>query len=82
VNVGDYDRRTALHLAGAEGNLPVVRLLVKHKANPEAKDRWNQSPIDSARDGNYEKVVKFLLSIASTPGASSSSDKSVNRRSS
>jgi ankyrin repeat protein len=28
VNVGDYDKRTAIHLAASEGLLPVVRVLV------------------------------------------------------
>ena len=38
---GDYDRRTALHLAAAEGHLEVVRfLLVKCKVNPKPQDRY------------------------------------------
>ena len=28
VNVGDYDRRTAIHLACSEGNLQVVQVLI------------------------------------------------------
>ena len=29
VDVGDYDKRTAIHLACSEGNLQVVKLLVE-----------------------------------------------------
>ena len=38
---GDYDQRTALHLAAAEGHVEVVRfLLEKCKVDPRPKDRY------------------------------------------
>jgi ankyrin repeat protein len=41
VNAYDYDHRTALHVAAADCNMPVVQLLVEHgKANINLKDRW------------------------------------------
>ncbi len=37
----DYDGRTALHLACAEGHLNVVRLLLEHcGVSHKVKDRW------------------------------------------
>jgi ankyrin repeat protein len=40
VNTGDYDERTALHVAAADGNLAAVRLLVEHGgADLDMRDR-------------------------------------------
>ena len=36
----DYDGRTALHLAAAEGHTALVHVLIDHQANVLAKDRW------------------------------------------
>ena len=40
VNAKDYDKRTALHLAASEGNVPIVKLLVERNADINAVDRW------------------------------------------
>ncbi len=38
---GDYDKRTALHIAAAGGELGMVKLLVEEgKANIGCRDRW------------------------------------------
>jgi ankyrin repeat protein len=37
----EYDRRTALHLAAAEGHLDIVKILVDRGANVKSKDRWD-----------------------------------------
>ena len=37
VNLFDYDARTALHLACAEGHADAVRLLVAHRAKVRAE---------------------------------------------
>ncbi len=40
MHVSDYDGRTALHLAAAEGHLECLKfLLEKCNVNPEPKDR-------------------------------------------
>lgn len=37
----DYDSRTALHVAAAEGHVEVVKFLLEAcKVNPFPKDRW------------------------------------------
>ncbi len=49
LNQGDYDRRTALHLAANEGHLEVVKLLCEAGANINVKDRWGDRPLDDAK---------------------------------
>jgi ankyrin repeat protein len=45
LSVGDYDGRTPLHLAAAEGHFDTVKFLINTcKVNPDPKDRWNRTP--------------------------------------
>ena len=46
VNAGDYDKRTALHLAAGEGHAGVVQLLCERGANVNIEDRWGGRPLD------------------------------------
>lgn len=63
LNQGDYDRRTALHLAAGEGRLEIVRMLCMAGADVNAKDRWGHHPLDDARNAkkNSNDVMKLLL---------------------
>ena len=45
INEGDYDGRTAIHLAAAEGKVKVVEFLLAHKADPHARDRWGNTAV-------------------------------------
>jgi ankyrin repeat protein len=45
VNTGDYDSRTALHLAASEGYVDVVESLLALNANVNATDRMGFSPL-------------------------------------
>ncbi|XP_027710791.1 glutaminase liver isoform, mitochondrial [Vombatus ursinus] len=57
----DYDSRTALHVAAAEGHLEVVKFLVEAcKVNPFVKDRWGNIPLNDAVQFNHLEVVKLL----------------------
>ena len=60
VNKGDYDNRTALHLAAAEGQENVVKYLLDKGADANAKDRWKLRPIDDAKINNYDSIVEIL----------------------
>jgi ankyrin repeat protein len=62
LNIGDYDGRTALHLAACEGNLAVVEYLVSRGVRINPTDRWNGTPLSDAIRGNHEDIVSFLRS--------------------
>jgi len=60
LNLGDYDHRTPLHIAAAEGHLEVVAFLLKHDVTVNPEDRWAQTPLDDARRGQHLEVIKLL----------------------
>ncbi|KAI0222932.1 L-asparaginase [Lamellibrachia satsuma] len=60
LNQGDYDRRTALHLAASLGCEDMVKFLLEHGADPHGKDAFGQTPIDEARKNNHTNVLKLL----------------------
>jgi len=73
LTVGDYDARTALHLAATEGQKKVVKYLLaqQHKAvgcegGLLQKDRWGSTPLDDARRNNHEEVVVLLSRATQT----------------
>ena len=68
VNEGDYDKRTALHLAAGEGNVDIVRLLCKYKADVNTEDRWGNRPLDDAMRGKSEESVNILKQYGATNG--------------
>lgn len=46
VDDGDYDKRTGLHIATAEGFYEMVKYLVENGANVNVTDRWGRTPLD------------------------------------
>ncbi|GAA6088800.1 glutaminase kidney isoform, mitochondrial isoform X1, partial [Tachysurus ichikawai] len=53
----DYDSRSALHVAAAEGHVDVVRFLLEAcKVNPVPKDRWGNTPLDEATHFGHHEV--------------------------
>jgi len=58
MNMMDYDKRTALHLASCEGHVSCVIFLVDVcKVDINVKDRWDKTP----RDGtNNEDIIRIL----------------------
>ena len=62
VSQCDYDGRTALHLAAAEGHLEVTKfLLEKCHVNPNPRDRWNFTPLQDAV--SYFSTLVFLFNL-------------------
>ena len=62
ISAQDYDNRTALHLAAAEGNLEAVKYLVAHNHPINVRDRWGATPLDEAHREGREDVINFLTS--------------------
>lgn len=61
VNLGDYDSRTALHLAASTGQLDIVKILIEEfQADPSPKDRWGGTPLDDAMRQGRGYVVEYL----------------------
>ncbi|XP_033942506.1 glutaminase liver isoform, mitochondrial-like isoform X1 [Pseudochaenichthys georgianus] len=57
----DYDSRTALHVAAAEGHVEAVVFLTEVcKVNPHMKDRWGNTAIDDAMQFGHDVVVSVL----------------------
>ncbi|XP_012503375.1 PREDICTED: glutaminase kidney isoform, mitochondrial [Propithecus coquereli] len=74
----DYDSRTALHVAAAEGHVEVVKFLLEAcKVNPFPKDRWNNTPMDEALHFGHHDVVKILqeYQVQYTPQGDSDNGK-------
>lgn len=64
VNVSDYDGRTALHLAVAEGQEKMAVFLLERGANAEMQDRFGNTPLSDAHKSNLE----HLFGIEPTAG--------------
>uniref|UniRef100_A0A8C6UQ08 glutaminase n=1 Tax=Neogobius melanostomus TaxID=47308 RepID=A0A8C6UQ08_9GOBI len=69
----DYDSRTALHVAAAEGHIEVVRFLLEAcKVNPAPRDRWGNTPMDEALNFGHKEVLVFLEQFQGEHSAPSS----------
>ena len=60
VNAGDYDQRTALHLAASEGNAEAVSLLLHKDAKLNVKDRFGNTPLMDAKANKHDNVIKVI----------------------
>ncbi|XP_060925641.1 glutaminase 2b isoform X2 [Limanda limanda] len=61
MDLKDYDSRTALHVAAAEGHIDAVVFLTETcKVNPFVKDRWGNLPVDDALQFGHDEAVKVL----------------------
>jgi glutaminase len=56
----DYDGRTALHLAAAEGKAQVVGFLLSCGAELEPRDRWGHTPRADAERAGFAAVARTL----------------------
>lgn len=63
VNSSDYDRRTALHIAAAEGHTEVVQLLLDLKADVDLKDRWEHRAIDEAKTVQVQQILGRMEAV-------------------
>lgn len=59
---GDYDMRSPMHLAAAEGHEDAVKFLLECGVDPNRPDRWGGTPLEDAINGNHESVISILKS--------------------
>lgn len=73
IGAADYDLRTPLHLAAAEGQVDVVKFFAERSAagdvdiNP--RDRWGGTPLDDAHFHGHPRVIEVLTRSGGVRGA-------------
>ena len=60
--VGDYDQRTAMHLACSEGHLEIVKYLFEKGVDLYQKDRFGNDSFECAKMSKKENIIEFLNS--------------------
>lgn len=60
-NSVDYDKRSALHIACAEGHEEAVELLLARGAEANVKDRFGLTPLDEAVKSRKDSLVKSMI---------------------
>jgi ankyrin repeat protein len=78
LDQGDYDSRTALHLASGEGRSDIVELLCKAGANVNVEDRWGNRPLDDAK--NAKKNSAHIIGLLKKFGAKSIKNPGLGRQ--
>jgi ankyrin repeat protein len=68
---------TFLILAASKGQLELVRILVKHKAQIDKPDSFNATPLMAAADQGSAEVTAFLLASGANPKAVDNDGKDV-----
>jgi glutaminase len=68
LDSADYDGRTPLHLAAAEGHEETVRYLLGQGVVVEPLDRWGNTPLDDALRHGHEAVAALLRENGATGG--------------
>jgi ankyrin repeat protein len=70
VNAEDkYDGCTSLHLAAYYGHFEIVRTLLKHNADTNARDDTGRTPLHGASERGHVDIVQFLLKLGADPKA-------------
>ncbi|CAI5533235.1 unnamed protein product [Closterium sp. Naga37s-1] len=69
VNARTRNGRTPLHSACLHGHVAVCELLLKHGANPKARDSSGSEPIHEAAAGGHVAVIHLLAGGATEPGS-------------
>ena len=57
----DPSGNTALHMACANGHLDIVKLLLKHGANPNALNKSKNTPLHWAALNGRTEIIELLI---------------------
>lgn len=71
VQTSDYDLRTPLHLAAAEGALASAKLILANGGDVTAIDRFGNTPLDDslrATKGQFREVAQLLSTLGKSHG--------------
>ena len=60
LNEAEYDLRTPIHLAAAEGQLEVIQYFIEKWVYLNPKDRWGGTPLADAYNNKHTKIIKLL----------------------
>jgi Amt family ammonium transporter len=72
-NITDYDGRTPMHLACAEGRPASIQQLLSAGAKADVVDRWGLSPADEAKTGGHMACLRLVVSATSASKSTSDS---------
>lgn len=59
LSMRDYDGRTTLHLAAAEGHSNCVAYLLNY-VEADVKDRWGRTPLLEAEERGHKEVADMI----------------------
>lgn len=62
-NFYNYDKRTPLHLAAAEGHFEIAQILVEAGASLVTCDRWGCTPLFDATNGKHQRLTQYFFDI-------------------
>ncbi|CAD7955280.1 unnamed protein product [Amoebophrya sp. A25] len=68
LNKHDFESTTALHVATVYNDVPMVKLLLKGTANPDARSYVWKTPMRIALEYGYRDVVDALHAAGAAPG--------------
>lgn len=73
LTMGDYDRRTPLHIAASEGRLNVISYLIEECTGVAETinqlDRWSHTWLDDTIDYGFAECRDFLLRYGGKRGS-------------
>jgi ankyrin repeat protein len=67
VNAADYDKRTAAHIAAAEGNVAAMKVLAENGADLTLQDRWQNTCHGEGQRSNARPLIDFLTQTQKRP---------------
>eukprot|EP00002_Diphylleia_rotans_P027521 TRINITY_DN551_c0_g2_i2.p1 TRINITY_DN551_c0_g2~~TRINITY_DN551_c0_g2_i2.p1 ORF type:complete len:705 (-),score=121.62 TRINITY_DN551_c0_g2_i2:117-2231(-) len=77
VSEGDYDLRTALHLAASEGHVDAINHLISLGAAVNNADRYGNTPLDDAIRSRHDAAVDVLLKNGAVSGNNQSMEQAL-----